>query len=68
MERFCYSIDNDRISNALQNAIQGRGAFRRFKDTVIRFHIDDRWYKYKEDAYKGIVIKWCEHNKIEYTE
>ncbi len=68
MERFCYSIDNDMISNALQSAIHGSGAFRRFKDTVIKFRIDDRWYKYKEDAYKEIARDWCDYNNIEYIE
>ncbi|MDQ2087744.1 UPF0158 family protein [Herbivorax sp. ANBcel31] len=34
MESFCCFIDNEKISNVLQSAIQGRGAFRRFKDTI----------------------------------
>ena len=37
MEDFCGSVNNDRVSNDLYSAIKGRGAFRRFKDAIIRF-------------------------------
>lgn len=66
MEEFCGSIKNDRISNALYSAIQGRGAFRRFKDAIIRFGVEDDWYKFREEALMQIAIEWCEENEIKY--
>jgi len=66
MEEFCGSIRNDRISNVLYTAIQGRGAFRRFKDAIIRFEVEDDWYKFREEALKQIAIEWCEENEIKY--
>lgn len=68
MEDFCNSISNDRISNALLNAIEGRGAFRRFKDAIIRYNIEVNWYKFKEEAFKQIAIRWCEDNGIHYVD
>lgn len=50
----------------LVRAIQGRGAFRRFKDTAFDLGIDQQWYAYQADAYKRIAARWCEENDIEY--
>ena len=44
MEEFVSSVQNYSQKAALENAISGRGAFRRFKDTVIRFGIEKNWY------------------------
>lgn len=67
MEEFCDSISNSRMSDALRNAIQGRGAFRKFKDTIQRLNIEDSWYKFKEEAFRKIAVEWCEDNCIEYV-
>lgn len=52
----------------LASAIQGKGAFRRFKDAVIRMGIDKQWYDFQADAYKRKAARWCEDNDIEYEE
>jgi len=52
----------------LASAIQGKGAFRRFKDAVIRMGIDKQWYDFQADAYKRKAAKWCEDNDTEYEE
>lgn len=64
MEDFCGSVKNDRMSNALYSAIKGRGAFRRFKDSVIRFGVENDWYRFREEALMRIAIEWCESNEI----
>ena len=68
MENFCYSIEDERISDSLCRAISGRGAFRYFKDTIHRFGIQDDWYKYRYEAFREIAIEWCEDNNIEYID
>lgn len=45
---------------------EGKGAFRRFKDTVQRYGIENRWYSYREEVLKNIAINWCENNNISY--
>ena len=52
----------------LASAIQGKGAFRRFKDNVIRLGIDKQWYDFQANAYKRKAARWCEDNDIEYEE
>lgn len=66
MEDFCYSIKNEKQSNALLEAISGKGAFRRFKDKIQYFGIQDDWYAYRDECLKQVAIKWCEANNIEY--
>lgn len=68
MEDFCGSVGNDRISDMLFSAIKGRGAFRRFKDTVSKYNLDDSWYKFRYEAFKKIAVEWCEENDISYIE
>ena len=66
MEDFCGSVKNERVSTALYSAIQGSGAFRRFKDAICRYGIEDSWYRFRDEALKNIAIKWCEENEISY--
>lgn len=66
MEEFCYSVTDSKESDALQIAIQGKGAFRRFKDACRRFGIIDQWYSFKTEALKEIAIAWCKENNLEY--
>lgn len=66
MEEFIKTIENEEISNNLQRLIQGKGAFRRFKDYCFDVDIIQDWYKFKEEKYKQIAIEWCKQNKLEY--
>ena len=68
MERFCFSVEDEEISDTLCNAIRGRGAFRVFKDCIYRFGIADNWYKYRNEALKRMAIDWCETNDIAYED
>ena len=68
MERFIWSLPEGRIQDALESAIRGRGAFRRFKDSIIHYGIEKDWYEYLEAAHKKIAREWCEIHHFEYTE
>src|SRR5690625_5317788 len=68
MERFCFTVRDSEKEAALLDAIQGSGAFRRFKDLVHRFEIVDDWYDYREEGYKQIARDFCERHEFDYTE
>jgi hypothetical protein len=68
MERFCSSVDDDDMRDALRHAIRGRGAFRYFKDTIHEYGIAEDWYRYHDAALRDMAIAWCEANGIAYTE
>jgi len=67
MEEFVYTLSGP-ARDKLASAIQGKGAFRRFKDTVIRLGIDQEWYDFQSAEYKRKAARWCEDNGIEYEE
>ena len=55
MERFIWDLPEGRIQDSLEHAIRGRGAFRRFKDAVRRFGIEQQWYDFQEKKYYEIA-------------
>ena len=67
MEEFIYD-QPEQLRDRLFTAIQGRGAFRRFKDTVIDMGIDKDWYTFRDNSHKRKAARWCEENGIEYEE
>ncbi len=66
MENFCLSINDAEIRDTLYGLIKGSGAFRRFKDAVYQFGIENKWFNYRNDAFKQIAIDWCNENGIEF--
>jgi hypothetical protein len=68
MERFCLSLDNERLSSRLLDAIHGRGAFRMFKSEIRRLGIEDDWYRYRDGALKTIAADFLEAEGIPYVD
>ncbi len=68
MERFCLSVRDRKISEGLYVSIKSKGAFRRFKDQILRLGIADQWYQYREEAIKQIAIDWCKSHRIDFEE
>lgn len=66
MKDFIETIDDGRLQNQLYVALNGNGAFRRFKDTCINFNIINDWYKYRDECYRELAINWCKDNGIEF--
>ena len=68
MERFIWSLPEGSIQDRLENAIRGRGAFRRFKDSIYRLDIEQDWYDFRENAYREIAVEWCEDHGFQFSE
>lgn len=68
MEDFITTISDNLLHNQLLIAINGTGAFRRFKDTCTNFGCIDDWYKFRNIKYKEIAVKWCKKNNVEYED
>ena len=68
MEQFVWSLPEGRIQNALARAISGRGAFRRFKDGIIRYDIEQKWYDFQSDAYHDIAVRWCKEHELRFQD
>ena len=68
MERFVWELPAGEAQNHLDNAIHRKGAFRRFKDGIRYYGIEQDWYDYLDNAYYRIARDWCEANGIRYKE
>lgn len=68
MENFCLSISNEKISDVLLDKIRGSGAFRRFKDTIYRYDLEQDWFQFREEAFKEIAETWLKDNGFEYSD
>ncbi|WP_145410686.1 UPF0158 family protein [Paenibacillus xylanexedens] len=68
MERFISTLNNDKQSAVLDDAIRGKGAFRRFKDKADDLGLLEAWYRFENECYKEIAVEWCETNGITYEE
>lgn len=67
MKDFIYTIENLETKNNLQILIQGKGAFRSFKDYCTEMDIIQEWYDFRNKRYKEIAIDWCKQNELEYV-
>lgn len=66
MVDFIDTIEDDEIKKYFQRLIQGKGAFRRFKDYCIEIDLIKNWYDYKNEKFRKIAIDWCNKNGFKY--
>jgi hypothetical protein len=66
MKQFCLDLPDGREREALLDAIHGRGAFRRFKDLVHRYGIQQQWYDFRDREVERIVADWLDTQEIAY--
>ena len=68
MADFAETVTDPRKNELLRVALEGRGAFRCFKDTLRRVDLLEEWHAFKHKAFLEIARDWCEENEIEYIE
>ncbi len=65
MEDFVARVPDPRARELLERAIDGRGAFRRFKDTLPEFPaIRDQWFKFHDARMTRRAIEWLEDEAV----
>jgi hypothetical protein len=66
MERLILTVQDERLQDRLWQAIEGRGAFRRFKDVLAgHYREEQRWYAFQDNRIKGRILDWLESEGIE---
>lgn len=66
MEAFAEIVEDRNLREKLEIALNGRGAFRRFKDVLFGYPEKRKeWFKFKDERLKRRVNEWLEVNKIE---
>lgn len=67
-EEYIDEIKNENIQEELEDAFYGKGKYRRFKETLRKFRIENDYYNFREEYLKNMAIEWCQKNNIEYEE
>lgn len=69
MVKFAKNVEDIEIAERLFDALDGRGAFSRFKRELRRYpDIEDEWYKFKAEMEKREVREWLRGLGIEPVE
>lgn len=68
MEDYIRELDDNALANRLANAIRGKGAFRRFKNTLISCGKIQSWYDYRDQYYWQFARNWCRAHDIEFVD
>jgi len=59
MERFVASVEDPALRERLILAIDGKGAFRRFKDVLLSYPVErDRWFAYRANLLHIYIDNW----------
>ncbi|HEY5948514.1 MAG TPA: UPF0158 family protein [Kofleriaceae bacterium] len=66
MAEFIGSVDDNRLHALLDTAIQGGGAFRRFKDVLRDYPQErERWFAFQKQCVHRRIRRWLESEHIE---
>jgi hypothetical protein len=65
MERFIPMVDDAGLRGQLSQAIDGKGAFRRFKDVLIAFTTErERWFAFRSERLRVFMEAWLSANAL----
>lgn len=68
MVEFADSVADPRLRELLQVALDGRGAFRRFKNVLLDFPEERaRWFTFRDRRLREAMGEWLEEHEIEPT-
>jgi hypothetical protein len=66
MERFIVTVPEPRLQDELWRAIEGRGAFRRFKDVLLSYPSErERWFSFSDRCIHDRMVDWLRFEGIE---
>jgi hypothetical protein len=69
MERFIATVDESEFQGKLIRAIDGKGAFRRFKDVLMSYPVDrERWFAFRSERLRSCMEAWLGAHGIEAVE
>lgn len=65
MERFIETLEESEFRTKLQAAIDGKGAFRRFKDVLMVYPVDrERWFVFRSERLRACMDTWLQAHGI----
>lgn len=68
MEKFVGSVSDEPLRDRLIISIDGKGAFRRFKDVLLAYPAErERWFSYRAELLHWHIQQWLEQHDIKPT-
>lgn len=65
MERFIPLVEDQELQPKLAQAIDGKGAFRRFKDVLMGFNVErERWFVFRSERLRTFMEAWLSAHAI----
>jgi hypothetical protein len=69
MERFIATVEDEELRRQLNIAIDGKGAFRRFKDALVSHPVDrERWFAFRSERLRSCMESWLTAHGIHSVE
>lgn len=68
IEEYIEKIENKNIQKELEDAFCGKGKYKRFKEILRKYKIEDNYYNFRSEYFKDMAIEWCKKNNIEYEQ
>ncbi|MCH2109932.1 MAG: UPF0158 family protein [Polyangiaceae bacterium] len=69
MERFITMVDDEEVRSRLSHAIDGKGAFRRFKDVLMSFADErERWFVFRSERLRVFMEAWLTTHGLKSVE
>jgi len=69
MERFIATVEDADLRQRLTTAIDGKGAFRRFKDVLMSYPVErERWFAFRSERLRSCMETWLSAHDIEAVE
>lgn len=64
MQDFAMDCPYEQMREKMLGSLRGKGAFRRFKDSVFYLGIRDDWFDYRNKRFREIAEHWCMDNQL----
>jgi len=69
MVDFIATVKDEHLAELLEVAINGKGAFRRFKDVLLNYPEErERWFQYRDDRTQERALEWLDDINVSLIE
>jgi len=69
MVDFIATVEDEYLTELLEVAVNGKGAFRRFKDVLLNYPEErERWFQFKDERMEERALEWLEDIDVTLSE
>jgi len=69
MVDFIATVKDERLAELLEVAINGKGAFRRFKDVLLNYPEErEKWFNFKDERMEERAMEWLDDIEVTLSE